>query len=86
MSYSLGVRRRGPNGRWAVIGVDEAILKCVVKCGLLRRCELDKLGFFLSHWRSTASKLRGEAGEAAGSAEAVRASARCRACCFDPAA
>jgi hypothetical protein len=60
MSYSLGVRRRGPDGRWAVVGVDEAILKCVVKCGLLRRCELDKLKFFLGHWRSFVLKRRNE--------------------------
>ncbi len=60
MSYSLGVRRRGPDGCWAVVGVDEAILKCVVKCGLLRRCELDKLHFFLGHWRSCVVKLRDE--------------------------
>ena len=56
MSYSLGVRRRGPDGRWAVVGVCEAILKCVVKCGLLRNYELDKLRFFLDHWRRKMSK------------------------------
>ncbi len=64
MSYSLGVRRRGPDGRWAVVGVDEAILKCVVKCGLLRGCELDKLRFFLDHWRSRVSKQCREARKA----------------------
>ncbi len=75
MSYSLGVRRRGPDGRWAVVGVDEAILKCVVKCGLLRRCELDKLKFFLGHWHSCVEKLRSKPFKAdePGVAETVRA-------------
>ena len=50
MAYQLGHRRRGPIGRWAPVGVDEAVLKCVVKCGLLRQFELDKLGYFFSHW------------------------------------
>ena len=68
MTYSLGVRRCGPDGRWAVVGVDEAILKCVVKCGLLRGCELDKLRFFLDQWHRRVSQ-RGrepEASQAAG--------------------
>ena len=36
--------------RWASVGVDEAILKCVVKCGLLRRAELEKIRYFFIHW------------------------------------
>ncbi len=31
--------------------MDEAILKCVVKCGLLRQVELGKMRYFLTHWR-----------------------------------
>ena len=52
MTYQLGIRRRNPDHRWAAVGMDEAILKCVVKCGLLRQCELAKLRFFVRHWRS----------------------------------
>ena len=48
------------------MGVDEAILKCVVKCGLLRGCELDKLRFFLEQWRGRVRGRRKEASQAAG--------------------
>ncbi len=73
MTYSLGVRRRGPDGRWAVVGADEAILKCVVKCGLLRRCELGRLRLFLARWRGIVAleRRRAEAGAAASDPVAV---------------
>ena len=33
------------------MGFGEAILKCVVKCDLLRRAELESMRYFLVHWR-----------------------------------
>ncbi len=73
MSYSLGVRRRGPDGQLMAIGMDEAIVKCVVKCGLLRRCELDILHFFMHEWslRIRVLKLTNKVSRATGHAETV---------------
>ena len=76
MAYQLGYRRRGPDGRWAPVGVDEAVLKCVVKCGLLRQFELDKLGYFFGHWKKVMEPRKNMTeemnGTGAGGTEQVR--------------
>jgi hypothetical protein len=54
MSFQLGSRRRGLDGCWELARVDEAILKCIVKCKLLRNAELQKLHYFLKTWRDFA--------------------------------
>ena len=51
MSLPRIAYQQGLLARWVSVHVDEAILKCVVKCGLLRRAELDKMRYFLIHWR-----------------------------------
>jgi hypothetical protein len=54
MSFELGSRLRGLDGRWELARVDAAILKCIVKCKLLRNAELQKLQYFLGSWRKFA--------------------------------